>query len=206
MLNRIILATAFVLLSFVAHAQNVNLNCLTSTTTPFWQPVSISNPCPVGSDSGTSPVQSQTIGGTRTAGQAVGNLWSFPIARLAGGSGIATNFMWISAGGDTTGKILRLWDVKPVNTTCTDGSAFVSSATDDQHLLFAPWNGAFTPSAPSNTTGDSKTYGNLTALTLDFRNQDATNTQNVYGCVITTASDSADSGVKVYVNLMGPQN
>ena len=154
-------------------------------------------------DSGTSPVQTATPNGSsHAAGSSVGGLFTYPIARVNGGGGIITTFWWISSGGATTQLLVRLWDRNPTATTCTDQTAFVSSAVDDQHLLTPPF--AVTPVAPASTTGDSKTYASATGLTLSFKNQDASAGKNVYGCVTTTATDTADESSAVYTTVTGP--
>ena len=135
------------------------------------------------------------------AGSSVGGLFSIPVARTPGGGAIVTQFMWISSGGATTQLLVRLWDVKPSgSTTCTDQTAFVSNATDDTHLITIPFT--VTPAAPANTTGDAKTYAvNGFTPPISIRNQDASQTQYVYACVLTTATDTADESAAVYVNL-----
>jgi hypothetical protein len=153
-------------------------------------------------DSGSSPVQTATPNSSsHAAGSSVGGLFSFPIARFNGGSGIITSFWWTSTGGATTQLVVRLWDAKPLNTTCTDQTAFSGSAADDQHLLTPPF--ALTPAAPASTIGDSKTYASSTGLTLSFKNQDSPSGKNIYGCVVTAATDTADESAAVYTNVTG---
>lgn len=160
-----------------------------------------------GFDTGSRPVQTATPNSSsHAAGSSVGGLFSIPVARTPGGGAIVTQFMWISSGGATTQLLVRLWDVKPSgSTTCTDQTAFVSNATDDTHLITIPFT--VTPAAPANTTGDAKTYAvNGFTPPISIRNQDASQTQYVYACVLTTATDTADESAAVYVNLTGPQD
>ena len=158
-----------------------------------------------GYDSGSFPIQTATPNSSsHAAGSSVGGLFSIPVARTNGGGGIITTFYWTSTGGATTQLLVRLWDKNPTNTTCTDQTAFVESATDDEHLLTVPFT--MTPVAPANTTGDSNTYASVTGLTLSFKNQDGTAGKNVYACVVTTATDTADESKAVYINATGPQD
>lgn len=159
-----------------------------------------------GYDSGTAPVQTATPNSSsHAAGTSVGGLFSIPIARTAGGSGEVENFIWISTGGDATGKQVRLYDKNPTNTVCTDQTAFSSTGSDYQHLISIPF--VFTPAAPTNTTGDAKTYGSYQFVPpLSFANQDSAATKNIYACVVTTATDTLDESAAVYINLTGPQN
>lgn len=160
-----------------------------------------------GFDTGTMPVQPATpSSSSHSAGQSVGGLFQLPVSRVAGNSGEIENLLWISSGGDITAKQVRLWDVKPtVGTTCTDGIAYVSNATDDAHLLLPPFT--ITPAAPTNTTGDAKTYASYTfGPPISWRNQDSSATKLVYGCVVTEATDTADESAAVYLDITGPQN
>lgn len=63
------------LLASPAAAQNVNLNCLTGTSNPFWLPASSTNPCPVtgliGNQTGTTTQAKVTIAVTNTYQQAL---------------------------------------------------------------------------------------------------------------------------------------
>lgn len=157
-------------------------------------------------DSGSMPaVAVVPANASHAAGVSVGGLISLSVARMNGGSGEIENFLWTSSGGDTGGKLVRLWDARPTNTTCTDNVAFAGSTADDKRLIYPPFS--FTPVAPANTTGDAKTYGvfNFSPL-VSFHNQDFTATQFVYACVVTTATDTADQNATVYVNATGPQN
>lgn len=167
----------------------------------------------VGADSGPVPVEVTLGSGTLSSGNALG-LFQIPIARIPGGSGIITSFLWKSVNGDTSAKLGRLWAAKPVNTTCTNGSAFVGSDVDDAWLIGGgPFS--FTPAAPAPTTGDASTYAALTGLTWDFKNLDGVTLlaangiapqQYVYLCVVAAASDTADVSHAVRVTLSGPQN
>lgn len=160
-----------------------------------------------GYDSGSSAAQSVATGSSHSAsGYSVGGLFSMPLAMQPNGSGELENIIWISAGGSTVALTVRLWDKKPANTTCADGSAFVGSTTDDARLLTPPFT--MTPAAPSVTTGDAKTYA-TTAFTppLSFKNQDANPPNNVvWGCAVISAADTADNSSTVVMSPSGPQN
>jgi hypothetical protein len=148
-------------------------------------------------DTGSASVQSFTpanashVAGKGVGAQtatALGALLSFPVARAPGGSGLALQISVASAGGDVPTLQVRLWDVLPANTTCEDNTSYVGSATDDAHLITPPFTlGAL--AAPPNTTGDAKTYVSISwTPPLSFRNQDATRTVNVYGCLVATST------------------
>jgi hypothetical protein len=98
-----------------------------------------------------------------------------------------------------------LWQKTPANTTCTDNSAFVSSAADDANLIGGgPTTISF--AAPANVTGDAKTYATLTGITWDYRNSDTTSSQNVYACLVTNAADTPGAGATLSLSASGPQN
>ena len=159
-----------------------------------------------GFDSGSLPIQTATPNGSsHAAGSSVGGLFKIPVARTLGGGALPIRFIWISTGGAVTQLLVRLWDINPTHSTCTDQTAYAASITDDQHLVTIPFS--FTPAAPSNTTGDAKTYAEQDFTPpLSIRNQDSTQTQYVYACVVTTATDTADESAAVYANLLGPQD
>lgn len=194
-MRRIIVAAALLFLSVAAHGQAIT-----------------------GADSGPISIK-VPVAGTHATGSSVGGLISIPFGRTNvqyGNSGILTTLMWKSLGGDATAKVGRLWAAKPVNTTCTDGVAFAGSDTDDAYLI-GPGPFAFTPAAPATTTGDAATYASVTGLTWDFRNMDSFpnggspsngigQSQYIYLCVITGASDTLDVGNSVRINASGPTN
>lgn len=166
-----------------------------------------------GADSGPvtaalTPANSSHAAGTALgAGGASGNqsgLFVLSIARSSGGSGIAIHLWYKSTGGSTGVILARAWSRLPANTTCKDNTAFAGSDTDDAYLLGAPFS--FTPVAPANTTGDSATYADLQNLNIDFKNQDAAPTQNIYVCLVTVATDTADENNLIRLYAAGPQN
>jgi hypothetical protein len=166
----------------------------------------------VGYDSGAIVVTATPNSSSHAAGSSVGGLFVVPLARTAGGSGILTSVFWKSTGGATTQLLVRIWQWNPTSTTCTDQTAFVGSDTDDAYLITPPFS--FTPAAPASTTGDSATYASSTGLTWDYKNSDSTvagfnntaKSQNLYVCVLTTATDTADESKTVRLTLSGPQN
>ena len=158
-----------------------------------------------GFDTGSSAFAEATpANSSHASGVSLGGLFQIPIARVPGGSGIITNLLLKSAGGATSAITFRLWDVNPVNTTCTDNSAFAGSDTDDKHLIATPFT--LTPAAPSVTTGDSATYATATNLSIDFKNQDTNLTKIVYACLVLGGTDTADEAQKVRLTLSGPVN
>jgi len=157
-----------------------------------------------GFDSGIVRVAATPSSSAHAAGAAVGSLFSVPLARVNGGSGIISGIHAWTSWGSTATYVLRLWQKNPTGTSCTDGSAFVGSATDDAYLLTGPQALQF--NAPLNTTGDAKSYADLLALSIDYKNADGTTTQNVYGCLVTNASDTPGASATLSLGLAGPQN
>jgi len=158
-----------------------------------------------GFDSGIVRTSATPSSAAHSTGQAVGGLLTIPIARTAGGSGLITSILGWTSWGSTNAYVLRLWQKTPANTTCADGSAFVSSTTDDANLIGGgPTTISF--NAPANLTGDAKTYASLTGITWDYKNSDTTGSQNVYGCLVTNAADTPGAGATLSLSLSGPQN
>jgi len=194
----ILTALAFLAACLPADAQNVNINCFNGVPTAgAWGPCADSGPI-----TGTGTVNSSS----HAAGSSVGGLIAIPV----GYAGIITNFMWQSPNGSTGVLVVRIWAWKPTGTTCTDQTAFVSSATDDKHLITPPFS--VTPAAPGVTTGDAKTYGSVTQVTWDYSNQDNPNlnstapSNNLYVCAVTVATDTVDESSTVVAMLSGPNN
>ena len=166
---------------------------------------SSTNPTIISSfDSGAITATGAVNGTSHAAGTSVGGLISVPLARVNGGSGIATNFSWTSPGGSTGILVIRIWQKSPANTTCTDQTAFSGSAADDAFLIVPPFS--ITPSAPGVTTGDAKTYASVTVVTWDYKNVDTVPSKNLYVCAVTVATDTADESSSVTVMMSGPQN
>jgi hypothetical protein len=162
-------------------------------------------PAPVTSaDSGPVVVAAAINSSSHAAGSSLGGLISVPVARCAGCGGILTQVAWVSPNGSTGQIVVRLWQRNPTNTTCTDQTAFVSSAVDDKFLVTPPF--ALTPAAPAVTTGDAKTYASLTQQTFDFRNSDLVPSTNLYACVLTVGIDTADESSSPWIMLSGPLN
>ena len=138
-----------------------------------------------------------------------GGLWKLPVARLTttdnngGTGGLITSFMVKFTGGTAATYQFRMWDKAPTTTTCKDQTAFSGDATDDLHLI-----ALFTAVsiAPTNTTGDSNVYINLTGLSIDYKSQDTTPTGYVYVCMQATATDTADESAAIYMMASGPRN
>lgn len=169
----------------------------------------------VGFDPGPAWVTSTPNSSSHAAGTSIGGLLKLPFGRggptpavpattAIGYSGIITQFGWISSGGSTGQLVIRLWAKNPVNTTCTDETAFAGSVTDDQYLITPPFS--IIPAAPAVTTGDAKTYGGATGLTYDFQNKDIPQTVYAYVCAVTVAPDTVDESAAIYAMVSGPQN
>lgn len=157
-----------------------------------------------GYDSGPVTATATPANSSHAAGVSVGGLLSLTVARTNGGSGIVTNFGFKSTGGSTGSYVVRLWDKSPASTTCTDNTAFAGSETDDANLLTPPFT--ITPAAPGSTTGDAFTYAGVTVVTWDYKNADTSPSQNLYACLVTVSTDTADENKLVRVMLSGPQN
>lgn len=166
-------------------------------------------------DSGPIWVSATPANASHAAGTSLGGLFTVPLARQSGGSGINTNFGYNSSGASTGPAIVRIWSRKPTATTCTDNVAFARSSIDDAWLIVPPFS--ITPAANAVTTGDATTWASLTIVTWDYKNQDsqipaAPNFNNVapsvnmYVCVQTVGVDTADQNLPVSVMLSGPQD
>lgn len=222
MLRRLLFAAALWLLPMQAHAQQavVVSSCGTPPLTyTAGQPYSLTmdttgrlcNTASGGSGGSVSGFDSGAISAVATpansshaAGVSVGGLFSVSLARINGGSGIVTSFNLKSTGGSVGAYVIRIWQKNPAGTTCTDNSAFVGADADDANLITAPF--AVTPAAPASTTGDSATYASVTVVSWDYKNVDTSPGQNLYVCLVTVATDTADDNKLVRVQLSGPQN
>ena len=188
---------------------------LAALGSPFQSGGSIGNTNFGGYDSGTSPVQSATpANASHTAGQSVGGLYSIPIARTNGGSGLLEQITLTSVGGDTPTLQVRLWDRAPTNSSfaCTDNAAYAAGSgstggtvgADQSHLLTPPFT--ITLAAPGTTTGDAYTYASYSFVPpLSFKNQDSTPSKNVYACLQATTTYTPGIGA-YYVDAIGPQD
>ena len=165
-------------------------------------PISVS-----GFDSGPVPA---TCTGTpcvanssHAAGTSVGGLYTMPLARVAGGSGILTGLQYISLGASVGQYVLRAWTKLP-QSTCTDNVAFANNAADDPFLL----NGtpiSLTPAAPAVATGDARTYAPLSVV-WDYKNNDTVPSQNLYFCIQTVLTNTADENSSPELMASGIQN
>ena len=163
-----------------------------------------------GFDSGAVPGFGTVNSSSHASGVSVGGLITVPVARLAGNSGIITNFQWVSPGGATNAYTVRVWQKLPSHTTCLDNTNYVGDAgangrlPDDASLVTTPFT--ITPAAPGSTQGDAKTYASVTVVSWDYKNADSSPSQNIYVCVVANATDTADENTSPYVLLSGPQN
>ena len=175
--------------------------------------VSPSAPLPVTSyDSG--PVKATCAGtpcvanSSHAAGTSVGGLFTMPLVRQNGGSGILTGLQGIMPGASVGQYVLYGWTKTP-SSTCTDNSAFSYNTADDPYLIVGTPI-SVTPALPANTTGDSRSYFQLAApsnpLTWDYKNNDSSPSQNIYFCLKTVATDTADENTSPILIGSGPQN
>lgn len=206
-MKRLLIALVLiVLLSTSATASEADLFCRNASGTfvpctggPTGTPLPTS-----GIDSGPQSASATPANSSHAAGTSVGGLFTIAIARIAGGSGGLTNLAYKSTGGSTGAIVLRIWDKNPSNTTCTDNTAFAGSDTDDANLVLTPTT--LSPAAPGVTTGDAATYAQLYGFYIDYANADSPTTKNVYACVVTVTTDTADQNKLVRLTLSGPQN
>ena len=160
--------------------------------------------------SGAVSVATPTVANSSHAsGTSVGGLLTVPLARIAGGGGLLTQVGWTSVGGHSSAMLVRIWQRLPANTTCKDNTAYVGSTADDQYLVVPPL--ALTPAAPAPTTGDAKTYATVNPFTSSgagatFKNSDLAATNNLYVCVVTNATDTADQATQPWITLSGILN
>lgn len=178
----------------------------------------------VGFESGPSSVVGTPANSSHAAGTAVGptgnltpftnaatvgtnqsGLFVIPIMRGPGLSAIITQFALTSSGGSIGNYVVRIWRKLPINTTCIDGTAFAGNfTTDDADLITPPFSVA--PAAPAVTTGDANTYASMTVQTFDAQNTDIPATRNLYVCLQTVSTDTADNNKPMRVMLSGPLN
>lgn len=171
--------------------------------------------CAQSYDSGPLSVTAIPNSSSHAAGSSIGGLFTIPFGRSTGNSsGIMTGVQWKSTGGSTGQIVVRAWSKKPSNPAfqCQDQVAYAGadSATtaqpaDDAYLIVG-FPLALTPAAPAVTTGDSATYASTTVQTFDFHNDDNPPTPNIYFCVTTVATDTADENALVRLTIAGPQN
>lgn len=155
-------------------------------------------------DSGVVAVTATPVG-TISAGNAITNLLTVPIARSNGGSGIITNFSFISSGGNTGQTLIRIWQKLPAGTTCTSGVPYAGNAADDLSLVTMKPQ-ILAPAQAANVTGDAKAYGVLQNLTWDYKNNDTVLSKNLYVCLVTVSNDIGDASTQVTVLMSGTQN
>lgn len=191
---------------------NVIPLCLNASN--VWVPCSIILPLPVGAtvsatfngfDSGPVQAVSGTLNaGSYSAGFSLGGLFTIPFARTNGGGGGLSEMSYRSRAGSVGQVVMRIWTKNPSGTTCTDHTAFVGSVTDDAFLVLPPFS--LTPAAPAVTTGDASTYASLLPGRISFLNADTSPGKNLYVCVLTVATDTADESNVVSVILSGDLN
>jgi hypothetical protein len=123
-------------------------------------------------------------------------------ARTNGGSGTLQNVRITSAGGATNTIAVYAWSKAPAS-TCADKAAFVRSATDTPYAI---------PGFPISITlsagsaGDTATYGQLTGLAAQFKNQDASPGSAIYLCLVTQGNVTPASTADLAVGASGFQD
>jgi len=133
------------------------------------------------------------------AGQSIGGLQTVSIGSTNGLSGILDQFGYASKGGSTVAVVVYVWDTNPSNTTCTDKTNFVASATDNAHLV----TGApilLTPALVVSAQ-DTATYASSTNLTGNFVN--GSSNTNLYVCILANAAVTPATTSDVRFQIQG---
>jgi|SRR5579864_1817184 len=177
----------------------------------FWPGVALAQPGPVpppavqtttgGQNSGSVAVSQTPANSSHAAGTSVGGLFTLPVARNAGGSGVVTQVGVRSLGGYTSGYVLRVWQKNPAATTCTDNVAFASNASDNLQQLSAPVT-LYPQPVPF---GDGASY-RFVDIEWSYKNADTAPSTNLYACLIALSTDTADEGQAVTVFVSASQN
>lgn len=192
-------------------AQNVNLNCLTGTTSPnFWQPASSTNPCPVTLPAGTTVTATLSTAGyndvlsvtptiqaaSYVSGNAVGALATVAVFRtVAQPSGIldVVGVSWL--GTETAPLTFYIFNANPTGTTCADKAAFSLAAADIPKILSI---GPFTLTAAAPTAGTTSTYAVSTFAPFSVKNKDGSPTVNLYVCAVASTTFTPAVGDLTY--------
>lgn len=187
----------------VQNSQTGQVNC---TLANFGDsgPVSV-----IGTPANSSHAAGTAVGPTTSTLSYIGSnqtgLFVIPFGKSPGNGGIVTNFLLKSTGGSTGQYIVRMWSQNPVNTTCKDNTAFVSSDNDDAFLI-GPGPFSIIPAAPASTTGDSATYASSVGITYDYLGTDVPATGNIYVCIVTVSTNTADNNHQIRITLSGPRS
>lgn len=205
--NRLLLAVCMLFAWLAAaHAQQAVVGFESGPAAVVGTPANSSHAAgtAVGPSGHLTPYTNQATVGTNQSG-----LFVIPVMRSANNnqfSAIITQIAMTSSGGSTGQYVVRVWSRLPANTTCVDNTAFSGNfATDDQYLITPPFS--MTPAAPASTTGDASTYASLTVQTFDALNADTPSpTRNLYVCLVTVSTDTADENKGIRVMVSGPQN
>jgi len=155
-----------------------------------------------GYDSGPVSAVATPANSSHAAGTSVGGLYTIAIARTTGGSGLVNNLIYKSTGGSTGNLTAVIWRKLPANTTCTDNVAFAPSDVDDADLITAPVSIA--PVAVAGYT--TATFAQISSVAWSYTNTDTSPSKNLYVCVVTVATDTADENAQIRVTLSGAQD
>lgn len=157
------------------------------------------NPTPGGGWQATGAVAASS----HAAGTSIGGLTAISVARSPGLGGWINGIGMQSPGGSVGSYVVRVYQSNPNGGayTCSDNAAFVDTAAAKTLLVFNPFT--LTPQAPAVTTGDTTTYAALVGVAGPFTTSGST---NIYVCVLTVATDTADQNNPLLLSLNVVQN
>ena len=124
-------------------------------------------------------------------------------ARTNGGSGLLDGLRLRSAGGATNTIWVYAWSKTPA-ATCTDKSAYVTSASDAPYALIGFPTSVTLGPAPG--VWDATTVAQLTNIVSNFKNQDTTPGTAIYLCLITAGTVTPATTTDLSIVLGGIQD
>ncbi len=115
-----------------------------------------------------------------SSGNAVGGLQTITPFRTVNPTGILNNISVLSNGGSTTAITFYIFKANPSNSTCTDKTAFVLAAADQNKLVVA------IPPVLTPTIVGVGTTATIASqqLPISVRNQDNPSTNKLYICAV----------------------
>jgi hypothetical protein len=138
------------------------------------------------------------------AGNSLGGLITVTgAARTNGGAGILNGIRLKSSGGATNTIWVYAWSKTPT-ATCTDKSAYVTSASDSPYALVGFPAQVVMGNAPG--AWDTTTTAQLTALLANFKNQDSSPGTALYICLVTAGTVTPATTADLSINLGGSQD
>lgn len=142
-----------------------------------------------------------TTNASHAAGVAMADLQTISVGSTNSLSGIVTQIQYSSKGGSTSGVVVYLWSKLPAATTCTNGSAIVTSQADNQFLVFPPI--LLTPALVLSAQ-DTTTYATVSNLVGNFVN--GSSNTNLYECTVSNATQTPATTTDIRVNIQGTKD